>query len=200
MGALKGCVVAADRREDGGRQEGKEGERGRGRRGSHGNIGSERIDAAAVENSRCHLSGERAEKPLLSLDCLSRKSAAAGMQTCRSVEGQDRDHGVGHVKRAGCGGSSGDQVSNIQDAWVPRPQPLIQCVPNIGNGPARAMLKNSTPPRRPPALKIPIEVERAECVPLCKMSRNEFTIKVDHVRAVPVSSFQLGRAENGDRQ
>lgn len=29
MGALKGCVVAADRREDGGRQEGKEGERGR---------------------------------------------------------------------------------------------------------------------------------------------------------------------------
>ena len=79
------------------------------------------------------------------------------------------------------------------------PQPLIQCVPNIGNGPARAMLKNSTPPRRPPALKIPIEVERAECVPLCKMSRNESTIKVDHVRAVPVS-FQLGRAENGDRQ
>ena len=30
MGALKGCVVAADRREDGGRQEGKEGERGEG--------------------------------------------------------------------------------------------------------------------------------------------------------------------------
>ena len=198
MGALKGCVVAADRREDGGRQGGKEGERGRGRRGSHGNIGSERIDAAAVENSRCHLNGERAEKPLLSLDCLSRKSAAAaGMQTCRSVEGQDRDHGVGHVKRAACGGSSADQVSKMHGYLVPNP--LFNVSPISATLQPRAMLKNSTPPRRPPALKIPIEVERAECVPLCKMSRNEFTIKVDHVRAVPVS-FQLGRAENGDRQ
>ena len=60
MGALKGCVVAAaDRREREREARGEGGgEGGRERRGSHGNIGSERIDA--VENSRCHLNGEGA--------------------------------------------------------------------------------------------------------------------------------------------
>ena len=54
MGALKGCVVVdslADRRGEGD-GEGRWRGRGGGERGSHGNIGSERIDAVEMPFER----------------------------------------------------------------------------------------------------------------------------------------------------